>query len=615
MQDENKTKEQLIQELAAMRRQLGEMEKLENEPKKAEERLRKSEEYFRAITENSSDIIFIEDKKGTITYVSPSIGHLLGYKPEELIGKTALDLIMPDDHPRAIYDFSKAIRTKEIVIPNAFRVRHKDGSERILEGVGKNLLDNPAVEGFVMNVRDVTERRRVDEVLRTSEEEARRLSKEAAVIAEIGRIISSTLNIDEVYERFAAEAQKVIPFDRIAINTINPEDSTVIVSYTAGDDLIAFRPGNVYPLADSMAEVVKRTKSSFLIDVVDEEAIGKQFPVLLPTIQAGFRSLMAVPLLSKEEVIGTLNFRTKKPKVYSEEIKRLAERVATQIAGAIANAQLFAERKQAEEAARRSEEEAKRLAQENAVMAEIGRIVGSTLDIEEVYEHFAEEMHKLISFDRVAVNIIDPKSYTFNIPYVSGAQVTNRQTGEVIPLAGTGTEEILRTRTSILIHEENREAIVSRCPGLVPIIKAGFQSIMMVPLISENEVIGVLNIQSTQADAYTESDLRLAERISSQIAGAIANAKLFVEIKRAEEEREKLGCDLQNALSQVKKLSGFLPICASCKKIRDDKGYWNQVEVYIRDHSEAEFSHGICPDCKKKLYGDFLKEEDISGNQ
>jgi hypothetical protein len=51
-------------------------------------------------------------------------------------------------------------------------------------------------------------------------------------------------------------------------------------------------------------------------------------------------------------------------------------------------------------------------------------------------------------------------------------------------------------------------------------------------------------------------------------------------------------------------LTGFLPICASCKKIRDDKGYWEQVEVYIRDHSEAEFSHGICPECMKKLYPD-----------
>ena len=65
--------------------------------------------------------------------------------------------------------------------------------------------------------------------------------------------------------------------------------------------------------------------------------------------------------------------------------------------------------------------------------------------------------------------------------------------------------------------------------------------------------------------------------------------------------------ELQKALSEIKTLSGLLPICASCKKIRDDKGYWNQIEIYIRDHSEAEFSHSLCPLCAEKLYG-YLKK-------
>jgi AmiR/NasT family two-component response regulator len=64
----------------------------------------------------------------------------------------------------------------------------------------------------------------------------------------------------------------------------------------------------------------------------------------------------------------------------------------------------------------------------------------------------------------------------------------------------------------------------------------------------------------------------------------------------------RLNAELQDALALVKVLRGLLPICASCKKIRDDQGYWHQVEVYIRDHSEARFSHGICPDCARKLY-------------
>lgn len=67
--------------------------------------------------------------------------------------------------------------------------------------------------------------------------------------------------------------------------------------------------------------------------------------------------------------------------------------------------------------------------------------------------------------------------------------------------------------------------------------------------------------------------------------------------------------ELEEALAKVKTLSGLIPICANCKKIRDDDGYWHQVEVYVRDHSEAEFSHGICPECAKKLYPEFFKEE------
>ncbi|HMQ51841.1 MAG TPA: PAS domain S-box protein [Anaerolineae bacterium] len=79
--------------------------------------------------------------------------------------------------------------------------------------------------------------------------------------------------------------------------------------------------------------------------------------------------------------------------------------------------------------------------------------------------------------------------------------------------------------------------------------------------------------------------------------------------KQAEAERERLIDELQTSLAKVKQLSGLLPICASCKKIRNDQGYWQQVEVYIRDHSEADFSHSICPDCMEKLYPQYFTQQ------
>jgi hypothetical protein len=83
----------------------------------------------------------------------------------------------------------------------------------------------------------------------------------------------------------------------------------------------------------------------------------------------------------------------------------------------------------------------------------------------------------------------------------------------------------------------------------------------------------------------------------------------ITERKKVEAEREKLIRELRKALAEVKKLSGLLPICASCNKIRDDRGYWNRLETYIQAHSEAKFSHSVCPECARRLYPD-LKIQD-----
>lgn len=81
-------------------------------------------------------------------------------------------------------------------------------------------------------------------------------------------------------------------------------------------------------------------------------------------------------------------------------------------------------------------------------------------------------------------------------------------------------------------------------------------------------------------------------------------ARDVTERKRSEEEREKLITELQDAIENVKTLSGLVPICANCKKIRDDKGYWNRIEEYIQRYSEVTFSHGMCPECSDEFYGD-----------
>lgn len=85
------------------------------------------------------------------------------------------------------------------------------------------------------------------------------------------------------------------------------------------------------------------------------------------------------------------------------------------------------------------------------------------------------------------------------------------------------------------------------------------------------------------------------------------DANLLVRSIRYAIEREKLSSELRQAMARIKTLSGLLPICAACKNIRDDQGFWHQVEEYVRAHSDAEFTHGLCPKCAVKLYPQFYK--------
>jgi len=92
------------------------------------------------------------------------------------------------------------------------------------------------------------------------------------------------------------------------------------------------------------------------------------------------------------------------------------------------------------------------------------------------------------------------------------------------------------------------------------------------------------------------------------VSGVIGIFEDITERKLIEKDRERLIRELKDALSKIKTLSGLIPICASCRRVRDDKGYWSQIEAYISDHSEADFSHGLCPDCAKDFYADLEKQ-------
>jgi len=147
-------------------------------------------------------------------------------------------------------------------------------------------------------------------------------------------------------------------------------------------------------------------------------------------------------------------------------------------------------------------------------------------------------------------------------------------------------------------------------PEYLSIMKGTLVSRFIVSLFAFPFLYGYLQWQSSKQGIEIENRPVLA--ILKQVADievrlSLAHQEIEAR-KKAEMERDRVIEELKQALSEVKTLRGFLPICANCKKIRDDSGYWTRIEAYIEEHSDAQFSHGICPECAKKLYPSYYKE-------
>lgn len=152
------------------------------ERKQMEDTLRLKEELFRSLIENALDTITILNRDGTISYQSPSVERVLGYKAEELIGKIAFEFIHPEDLPGVISSFNQLIENPGSAQSTEFRFKHKDGSWRVLESVGKTINDNAGLSNVqvIINSRDLTDRKHAEEALRESEEKYRVLMNDAS---------------------------------------------------------------------------------------------------------------------------------------------------------------------------------------------------------------------------------------------------------------------------------------------------------------------------------------------------------------------------------------------------------------------------------------------------
>ena len=358
--------------------------------------------------------------------------------------------------------------------------------------------------------------------------EARRVAAEYAIFAEIGRVISSSPDIQEVYEGFAAQVRNVMPFERLVINSVDLEAGTVTTLYQSGANIPEWAPGMVRALANSPTEWVAKNARGLLFTPDSPQSVEEIFSNQSPIMVRGLNWLVAVPLISRNEVIGTLHFRSSDPEAYSESCLELAERIASQIAGAVANSQLYAKQMDTQATLEEIVRFEQRLVQEQTLFAEIGRIISSSMDIDDVYEDFASQVQKLITFDRISLAILNQEDDTLVNAYVSGVEAEGRRVGERFSIIDTPAEDAVYTANTILV-QGSADVLRARYPSMV---FHNMRSVVMAPLIFKNEVVGLLNVRALTENAYGQRDIDMLTQVARQIAPAIANSQLYAQQSR-----------------------------------------------------------------------------------
>jgi hypothetical protein len=306
------------------------------EAKKAEDRLRESEFKFRSLAEKSLVGVYLI-QKGVFKYANPKLAEIFGYSVDELINKKGPgDLTLPEDWPVVRKNLQKRISGKVESLRYEFRGVKKNGEIINLEVYGSRTMyrGRPAVVGTLL---DITERKR-------AEAELQRKSAQIAVIRELDRIISSSLDIQEVYDAFAKRVKELISYDRISIAIYDEEKDAIKMHLVRTRGKSKIPEGSWRPREGSVIGHVIDTGKPFIRKDV---LVDKEFMEDDVIVPEGLRSYVVMPLFSRGKVTGTFNLGSSRPGTYTEQDLELLEDLSIQLAIAVENSLLYRELKNA----------------------------------------------------------------------------------------------------------------------------------------------------------------------------------------------------------------------------------------------------------------------------
>ncbi len=375
------------------------------ERKWAEEALRRNEEYYRSLIENASDILSVVNADATIRYESPSLERVLGYKPEEMIGKNAFSFIHPDDVPRLLDIFNKVIKTPGATRSAEYRARHRDGSWRFLESFGKTLHDETGAVMIVVNSRDLTERKRAEEQIQFLYFATRAINQAAGFHEALAIALREicTLTGWEYGEAWVPSADGT----RLECSPAWHGDARRLSFFRQYSESMSIEANE-----GLLGRVWSAKQVEWVNDLISQPVrIFQRAPKVR---ESGLKSAVGVPILADGEVLAVLVFFSTAARAEDQSLVALFSTVAGQLSATL-------RRKQAEQELRNSREQLRNLStylqsareeERTHIAREIHDELGQTLtalkmDLSWLGKHLPADCEPLREKTKTMVNFVD----------------------------------------------------------------------------------------------------------------------------------------------------------------------------------------------------------------
>jgi len=541
MRDQTKTKQQLVNELLALRQRIAELEAACAERERAIESLAQEKRLLDALLDNSPDIIYFKDVHSRFIRVNKAKASKHGLSPEQLVGKTDFEFTSEEFARRAYQEEQEIIITGKSFIEREELTRLPNGREMWVSITKMPLRDETGkIIGTFGISREITERKRTEAILE------RRVAQ-LALLGDIGKKIAAVLELDSVLDRAAHLAQESFGYHHVGLFTLDRERGELVMRARAGEFVNLFPPEHRIKLGQGMVGWVGSTGQKLLAnDVRTESRYINFYPDLIPT-----RSELSVPIRVGEAIVGVLDAQSPQYNAFDENDVMVMEALADQIAIAIENARLYeaVQRELAER--RRAEEELKRRAAQVALLSDVGKQIAAVLELESVLNRAAALVRQSFGYHHVALFTVDRERGELVMRAKAGDYAHLFPPDHRIKLKQGIVGWVGEYGARLLANDVRTEPRYTNFfPDLIPTL-----SELGVPILVGDQVMGVLDVQSPKINAFDENDIMVLEILADQVAVAIENARLYEAARRELAERQRAEEQLEQSNEELRRFT------------------------------------------------------------